>query len=151
VGVVVTNGRYFSNVGFALIATSALLLLAGYAHSYLTKRNRTETRLSADTFVSPVTDANLAHLESDVIISSIAANLLPPHLDKKTPEKAVPPKEAGAVIEEFKAKPAGEKRWERVRRAVLLVGSGVWFSLEVARAATYGGWKSVAFPVRLSK
>ena len=130
-----------------IIAISTLIFLARYAHTYFVKRHRTEARVSAETFVSPVTDANLAHLESDVIISSIAANLLPPHLDKSAPEKALPSKEAAAVIEEFKETPESEKRWKAARRAVLIAGAGAWFGLEVAKASSYDEWRGVAFPV----
>ena len=92
-------------------------------------------------------DADLAKLESDVILSSLAANLLPPHLDSERPEQPVPPDEAGKVVEDFKELPLEIQRWVKVRSMVRLIGGVTWLGVEITTASKEGNWKNVAFPV----
>lgn len=106
-----------------------------------------KAKISPSDLISPAVDLNLAKLESDVILSSLAANLLPPHVDSGVPEEAVHTSEAGRIIDDYKERPLDVKRWTRVRQGVLVGGSAVWLGVEIGRAILEGGWKSVAFSV----
>ena len=97
--------------------------------------------------MSPAADSNLAKLEADTILSSLAASLLPPHLDSSVPEQPVHTSEAGRIIDDFKERPLDVKRWTRVRKGVLVGGSAVWLGVELGRAVLEGDWKGVVFPV----
>ena len=108
-----------------------------------------KTKISPSDLISPAVDLNLAKLESDVILSSLAANLLPPHLETTVPEQPVHSSEAGRIIDDYKEKPLEVKRWTRVRRGVLVGGSAVWLGAEIGRAVLQGGLKGIAFPVSL--
>lgn len=137
--------RYLSNVAIALIVISALVLSSHYILQ-LFRKPSSKKRLSPSSLYSASHATDLAKLESDVILSSVAANLLPPDLDPRTPG-TVPPQEAGKVIEDFKQVPASLRRWARVRRGVVIVGALAWFGVSLARAIVQKQWKGLAYPV----
>lgn len=93
--------------------------------------------------MSPTADSDLAQLESEVILGTVAANLLPES------EKVLPSQEAGKMIEEMKEDDLGMKRWDRLGWVITLVGAIIWFEVEVARAAILGGWMGILFPVSI--
>ena len=134
-----------SNIAIGLIIISAIYLIPKFIYRRFRPKNR-EIRLTSSHLYSKSHASDLSKLESDVIISSVASNLLPAHLDQ-SPEQPVPPNQAGRVIEDFKALPLTVKRWERVRRGVLLVGAAVWVGVSVARCVFSGHWKGLAYPV----
>lgn len=135
--------RYLLNYPLALIVFSAINILA--TNRYLSRSP--SPRLSAQSLVSPTSDSDLAKLESDVILSAVAGNLLPPHKKDDGLDKPLPSKEVGKVVEDYKEEAVDVRRWERVGWIVRIVGGVVYLGIEVARAVVDREWKGVAFPV----
>ncbi len=140
--------RYLLNFPLALIAISIIIISVSYLISYFRSR-RLIPRLSAQTLISGVGDSDLANLESDVILSSLASSLLPPHAeDRETP---LPAKGAGKIVEDFKEDELEIKRWERMGWWVRLIGGVALLGVEVVRAVVEKEWKNVPFPVSIAR
>jgi hypothetical protein len=101
--------RFFSNWPVILTALSIVyFLVTRLARLILPSA---PTKVTSSTLTSPTGDSNLSKLESDVIISALASNLLP--LDPSG--KRISPSEAAEDIQDFKnAEPKDIKRWRRV-------------------------------------
>jgi hypothetical protein len=139
--------RYLSNIPLLVIVVAALVLGSKRLHSRYKGRASSKARISPSDLISPAADSNLAKLEADTILSSLAASLLPAHLDSTIPEQPVHTSEAGRIIDDFKERPLDVKRWTMVRRGVLVGGSAAWLGVEISRAVLQKNWKGIAFPV----
>lgn len=82
-----------------------------------------------------------------MILSALAASLLPPSEEKGKLAPTVPSKEAGPIIEGYKVGNARMERWRTVKRWIRLVGAVVWIGVEVAKGVKIGEWRGVPFAV----
>ena len=119
---------FLLNLPLALISSSALILLISHALSYYHGTSPDPSFRG---------DSDLSKLESDVIVSAVASNLLP--------DDKVPPREVEKVIEDFKEEGKDMRRWERVGRSVRVVGAVIFLGAQIAASRRL---KEVAFPVR---
>lgn len=134
---------YLSNVSFVLIPLSLLLILI---HRYSTRSTRS-TPLSPSSLTSPIGDLNLISLESDTILSALAANLLPPDLDGES-ETRLNGEIGAEVIDEFIKDQTGEvRRWRRTKWTAGVVGASIWLSTTLWDCSIHGKWTKIAFPV----
>ena len=140
------SDRYLANWPVFLTAISTVLLGLYYLIRYL-RSSQHPTSLSPSQLISPSADSDLAKLEANVIISSIATSLLPPSLRKSEPEKSLPVQDALKVIEDFKVESLSSKRWQTIRYWIRIGGGAVWFLLEGARAVESKRWQPVVYPV----
>ena len=139
--------RYLSNWPLFLAAISAICLglykiiklLSRHPHSQLTPKD----------LVSPSRDTDLARLEADVIISSLASSLLPAPLGKSAKPDVLLEKESVEVIQDFMVKPKWNNRLEKWRWITRVLGGALWLGVEVASATTTDrrDWRGVVYPV----
>ncbi|KAI9634405.1 ABC transporter type 1, transmembrane domain-containing protein [Dioszegia hungarica] len=135
--------RYLANAGLALIPLSLLILLI----SRLSRSSRYRSPLSPSRLTSPIGDLNLISLESDTILSALAANVLPAPREGEV-EAKLGGKEAAEVIEDFsKEEGPSVRRWRRVRWAAGVTGALVWLGTVAWGCAVQGDWKRIAFPI----
>lgn len=125
-----------------------MVILGHRSYRWLKRDSRIQL-VDRDTLLSPQSDSDLAKLESDVILSSVAASLLPAEKGSKE-EKYLPAEQSEKIVEDFKQLPRNIKRWNQVTWVVKLVGAVIWAALEIAKAARWdGSWKGVVYPVSL--
>jgi hypothetical protein len=146
--------RYLLNFPIALVALSAILILA----TRIPKLYRSQT---ADSTPPPVTPqkltsgydtTDLTKLESNLIFNGVATNLLPPpNKSESELEQTLPAGEAVRVVEEFKNESTRTGRWDRARWWVGIGGALAWLAVAVARAVVDGSWRGIVLPVSQQK
>ncbi|WVQ80023.1 hypothetical protein IAT38_002124 [Cryptococcus sp. DSM 104549] len=144
--------RYLHNIPFLLIAASLIYLLSTLP-SRLSSSSRRLPSPTVDTLISPSNTSDLARLESEVILDSVASNLLSgdPNASPTKPGSRLADGEAAEVIKEWTSEEREEvRRWWRTKFWVGLIGALVWFEVELARAVMTGSWKDVIFPAWLT-
>lgn len=140
------NFRYLSNFPIAVAILSSVAILSHRSYRWLKRDSRIQL-VDRDTLLSPQSDSDLAKLESDVILSSVAASLLPTENGSKE-EKYIPAEQSEKIVEDFKQLPRNIRRWNQVTWVVKVVGALIWAALEIAKAARGdGSWKGVVYPV----
>lgn len=127
-------------IAFISIATNRIWTL------YKRHSRSSPTALSSESLTSPYGDANLSKLESDVILSAIASNLLPPSPDGKEKDR-IGPDEAVRVIQDFGEMPKQMRRWKKVRKWVMVFGAVVWMGLDGTRGVLQHRWRVLMYPV----
>ena len=135
------TARYLSNIPLVLVALSLFILLTTRLSRFLSRGTHIEA-LSATSLISVLGDSDLAKLEADVLLSSVAANLLPESDGLQEKLSAL------EVIGEFvKDVPRSLRRWQRLGWWMRLLGGVGWYTVAVALAVVEGQWKGVIFPV----
>lgn len=138
--------RYLLRFPLLLVGLSVLYTAISYLIPLIS--SSTEYDVDASALVSPSSDQDLAKLEADTILSSLASNVLPAHTGL-TPEKSIPTSDAERVIDDFtRADVVRMKRWDQIGRAVAVFGGISYLGMEIARATVHGQWLGVVFPVR---
>ena len=125
-------------------------------YTLIVHRRRTQWRkedhyVRSESLVSPISDSDLAKLESDVILSALASSILPRTEEKISVEKGLNSDEAEEVIDDFKKyDDFANERWERVGWVVSIIGGLAFFGVSVARAVVEKDWRTAIFPVSAS-
>ena len=84
----------------------------------------------------------MSKLESDVIVSAIASNLLSESKERFSA------REGEEVIGDFmEAQRLAPKRWARVRKAVGVIGAVAFMGVGIAGAVVERRYRDLAFPV----
>jgi hypothetical protein len=136
---------YLAQVPLVLIPLSFLILLISRS---LASRAGSSVRLSPDRLTSPIGDADLVALESDTILSALAANVLPTSKLSEA-ETKLNGHEAAEVIEEFGEREDGAvRRWTRVKWCAGVLGGAIWLATTIGAWAILGDWRRIVFPVR---
>jgi hypothetical protein len=138
----VADHRYLANIPLMLIVLSLPIILLSYFSS------RTSTKpLSTSLLTSPAGDLNLVSLESETIISALAANVLPPPREGKAEEKLGGEEAAEVIVDFTKDEAVSVARWRRVKYAVGVIGALIWLGSAIGAYTAHGDWKRIAFPV----
>ena len=96
-------------------------------------------------------EADLAELESTVILSSVASNLLPGSSNEKSTGESLPEKESEEVIGQFLARPSKQVKWfSRIKWLAGVIGALAWSAVVLAACIHRGSWKRIALPVSSS-
>ncbi|OCF40975.1 ATP-binding cassette transporter [Kwoniella heveanensis CBS 569] len=140
--------RYLNNVSLFLVGLSAVYLTYHYLISPHIPHKSPYTSVTAESLISPSAKTDLAKLESNVILDSLARNLLPAKTtqDAGLGKERLADGEAEDVISDFKRWPASTKKWRRIKFWVGMIGALIWFEVEIAGAVKSGSWKGVIFP-----
>lgn len=138
--------RYIDNIPIAILLISLLLIAPlRISHYY---RNRRP--VNAEVLTSPLGESRLVRLESSVILSAVAENLLRP--TEKGDKEKLQEDDAEEVVEEFvHNETKSSRRWAGVKWGVGLVGGAAFVGVNVAAAVLLGDWKRVIFPVSWSQ
>ncbi|WVR09322.1 hypothetical protein IAU60_006387 [Kwoniella sp. DSM 27419] len=144
--------RYLHNASVILVIISAAYILFKHVLVPYFSPASPYDNITSESLVSPTASSDLARLEADVILDSIASNLLPPKKSdgaKVQLDGRLAKGEAARVITEFKRWPRSALRWRRAKFWVGFLGALAWFELEVVRAVKLGSWTGVVFPAWL--
>ena len=131
---------YIDNLPLLLVSISALFILISTIRHLLASKQPSKP-LSTDTLISPTGDSDMSKLEADVLLSSVASNLL------EKPAKLSSGEDVRLIDEFRRDVPRGVQRWKRVRWWVRLIGGVAWYTVELARGVNEGSWKGIVFPV----
>ncbi|ORX38217.1 ABC transporter type 1, transmembrane domain-containing protein [Kockovaella imperatae] len=137
---------YLQNFPLVLTALAAVITSLYYISKWIKSRDRSRSRLSPSQLISPTADSDLAQLESEVIVSSVAVSLLPAPKGKKELPKPLSPEDALNVIRDFKRESRESRRWQAIRYWIRVIGGFVWVGLEVARYVQSREWRDLVFP-----
>lgn len=136
--------KYLENSPLVLTAIGAAVVL-------LCCRKRPFQNFSTGVLVSPHGD-NIARLEADVLMASVAETVLPPlgravEAAESTP---LPPKEADKIVNDFRRTTTKSSRnWDFIYRSASVIGAAAWCVAQGA-AVTWSkeDGRALVFPVR---
>ncbi|WWC90401.1 uncharacterized protein L201_005336 [Kwoniella dendrophila CBS 6074] len=141
--------RYISNFQYVIIFLSAIYIILNTLIPRYSSSSPYKP-ITSETLISPSASSDLAKLESDVILDSVASNLIRSK-GKDSEKERLDDGEAEQVVKDWKynAKTT-ESKWRTIRFWVGLIGALAWFELEIARGVIEGTWKDAIFPAWLS-